>query len=223
MFFDNLEEIPKLAEKCGCTIFVIPNKAPIVLPNAEVVRPGEAGKNGIIIDQVKAVTAHTNTKQQSSRYIIIREAEQMNLNAANAFLKNLEEPKENYHYILQTETPSSLLPTILSRSEIFILKQKNPLDTPIDVEDEIKDYAKKLISSKEKDLPALAETISKAKKDNSREFALKILKVAVEMSYKSYFKTNNQLFIKKADSLVHAYEAIMMNGNIKLHLVADML
>ena len=51
----------------------------------------------------------------------------MNPAAANAFLKNLEEPKENYHYVLQTEKLSRILPTIISRSEVFILKHNNNL------------------------------------------------------------------------------------------------
>ena len=221
MFFDNLEEIPNIVKNVGCAIFVIPNGSEIKLKNATVVRPGEI-KTGIIIDQVKEVISHATNKEQSAKYTIIYEAEQMNEAAANAFLKNLEEPKDNYHYILQTENLSALLPTIISRSAIFILKQKNQLESEIKTNDEIKTLAKKLIVAKDIDYPKIMAEITK-KKDEVRPYALEILKTAIEMSYKSYFKTNNQTFLKKIPKFIKAYENIAANGHIKLHLVADML
>jgi len=221
MFFDNLEEIPNIVKNVGCTIFVIPNGSEIKLKNATVVRPGEI-KTGIIIDQVKEVISHATNKEQSAKYTIIYEAEQMNEAAANAFLKNLEEPKDNYHYILQTENLSALLPTIISRSAIFVLKQKNPLESEIKTTEEIKALAKRLIVAKDIDYPKIMAEITK-KKDEVRPYALEILKTAIEMSYKSYFKTNNQTFLKKIPKFIKAYENIAANGHIKLHLVADML
>ena len=79
-----------------------------------------------------------------------------------------------------------------------------------------------MIIAKDKDYVAIMNEIAK-KKDNTRELALQVLSSAIEMSYKSYFKTGNQLFLKKIPNLVTTYENIAANGNIKLHLVADML
>lgn len=220
MFFDNTEEIEKIAEKVGCSVFVVPNNTKINIKNAIEVRPGEAEKTGIVIEQIRDVINHVGVKQGAATYIIIYQAEQMNSSAANAFLKNLEEPKENYHYILQTETPHNLLPTILSRAKIYIKKQCNPLDSPIEVKDEIKTLAKSIITAKPKDLVIIAEEIAK-KKD--RNFALEVLKTAIEICFKSYFKTEKNIFIQKMPGIIKAYENIEINGNIKLHLVADMI
>lgn len=221
MFFDNLEEIPKIAGKIGCSIFVIPNDAEIKIKNAKIIEC-EKDKATISVDQIREVIAHVDIKQKTDQFIIIKQADKMNIAAANAFLKNFEEPKENYHYILQTENLSEILPTIRSRSEIFILKKLNVLDEGIDADEKIKTFAKRLIAAKEKDYIDIMTEITK-KKDNVREYALQILGTAIEMSYKSYFKTENQIFLKKIPKFIKAYENIKANGHIKLHLVADML
>ena len=48
--------------------------------------------------------------------IIIRRADEMNANAANALLKTLEEPPERTHFLLLTSRPHRLLNTIRSRT-----------------------------------------------------------------------------------------------------------
>ena len=221
MFFDNLTDIPNLAKNVGCTVFVIPSDTEIPIKNALIVRPDEI-KTGIVIEQVQEIITHLNAKQTNDQFIIIYDADKMNASAANAFLKNLEEPKENYHFILQTESPEALLPTILSRSELFVLKTPHPLDAEIKVDDKIKALAKQLIIATNKDYIKIMNDITK-KKDDTRTYALLILKTAIEISYKSYFKTKNEVFLKKLPHLIKAYENISANGHIKLHLVADML
>jgi DNA polymerase-3 subunit delta' len=47
---------------------------------------------------------------------IIRRADELNVNAANALLKTLEEPPEKTHFILLTHRPHRLLDTIRSRT-----------------------------------------------------------------------------------------------------------
>jgi DNA polymerase-3 subunit delta' len=48
---------------------------------------------------------------------VISGAEEMTTEAANAFLKVLEEPSPTTHFILVSDRPSALLPTILSRCQ----------------------------------------------------------------------------------------------------------
>lgn len=64
-----------------------------------------------------ALTAH----QGGRRVVIIHPAEAMNPNAANALLKNLEEPPPDLLFILVTHKSQQLLPTILSRCLAFPL------------------------------------------------------------------------------------------------------
>lgn len=51
------------------------------------------------------------------KVIIILNADKMNIQAANAFLKTLEEPQEQTLFILTTERLSNILPTIRSRCQ----------------------------------------------------------------------------------------------------------
>ncbi|WGL17021.1 DNA polymerase III subunit delta' [Microbulbifer bruguierae] len=51
------------------------------------------------------------------RIVWLAPAEAMNVNAANALLKNLEEPSGSVVFLLVTDNPSGLLPTIRSRCQ----------------------------------------------------------------------------------------------------------
>jgi len=65
------------------------------------------------LNQKIALSAAT----EGGRWAIVRDADLMTLDAANAFLKTLEEPPENSFIILTSSRPDYLLPTILSRSQ----------------------------------------------------------------------------------------------------------
>ena len=72
----------------------------------------------IVIDQVRAAQDFLCLKAVGTgrKVLVVDGAHQMNEEAANAFLKTLEEPPENSHVILISSRPSRLLPTIHSRS-----------------------------------------------------------------------------------------------------------
>ncbi|MDH4248541.1 MAG: DNA polymerase III subunit delta', partial [Deltaproteobacteria bacterium] len=71
----------------------------------------------IKIDQVREVQEHISLipYEARKRVIIISQAERMNLQAANAFLKTLEEPPGNTLIVLCADQPGRLLETIRSR------------------------------------------------------------------------------------------------------------
>ncbi|MEW6553498.1 MAG: DNA polymerase III subunit delta' [Actinomycetota bacterium] len=77
----------------------------------------EAEGNQILIDQVRGLEAELNIKAKESvrKVAIIDEAESMNLEAANAFLKTLEEPPGDTFIILVVESREALLETVASR------------------------------------------------------------------------------------------------------------
>jgi DNA polymerase-3 subunit delta' len=75
-------------------------------------------KNFIIIDQIRKInqfSLETSLIENIPKFILIDSADDMNLNASNALLKILEEPKLNTYFFLISHQPSSLLPTIKSR------------------------------------------------------------------------------------------------------------
>jgi DNA polymerase-3 subunit delta' len=76
------------------------------------------GQN-IKIEQIRQLDRTFGFKPLSGRYrvTIIRQAETMTLEAANAFLKTLEEPPPGNRLILNVTEPLDLLPTIVSRCQ----------------------------------------------------------------------------------------------------------
>ncbi len=73
----------------------------------------------ITIDQVRALDEflHVGTHRHGLRIIIVRPAEAMNRSTANALLKTLEEPAPGTLFLLVSDEPERLLPTIRSRCQ----------------------------------------------------------------------------------------------------------
>ena len=71
----------------------------------------------IKIGQVRSLDGFLNLRSHRGRQrvVLVHPAEDMNLNAANALLKGLEEPQAQAHFILVSHRPARLLPTIRSR------------------------------------------------------------------------------------------------------------
>ena len=75
-------------------------------------------KNFIIIDQIRKInqfSLETSAIENIPKFILIDSADDMNINASNALLKILEEPRSNTYFFLISHQPSSLLSTIKSR------------------------------------------------------------------------------------------------------------
>lgn len=68
------------------------------------------------------------------RVVIFEEAHRMNPAAANALLKALEEPLPGNHFVLLAPVKQSLLPTLVSRSQIFTLNWRRKELSDEDVE-----------------------------------------------------------------------------------------
>lgn len=219
MFFETTDEIPKIAENIGTAVFVVPKDKSVELKNAFLLQP--ESKNVITIEQVRNVMAKISTKQTSDVYVVIRPAEAMSEEAANAFLKHFEEPNDKVHFVLITDSPSRILPTILSRAAVYLWKDQWRVDGEIIASDKVKNLAKKMMVAKDAELVDLADEISK-KKDGMRAYAMEILGVAIEMLYKTYLLTGKDVFLKKIPKFLRAYEGISKNGNIKLQIVSNL-
>lgn len=85
-------------------------------PDNYVLEPEEADK-AIRVDQVRELVSFiVQTAQLGGRKVVLVEpVEAMNLNAANALLKSLEEPAGNTVLLLVSHQPSRLLATVRSR------------------------------------------------------------------------------------------------------------
>ncbi|MFL0808914.1 MAG: DNA polymerase III subunit delta' [Agarilytica sp.] len=85
-------------------------------PDLKRLEPEEKGKV-IKVDQIREITAFVDkTAQQGGRKVILlMPAEAMNVNAANALLKSLEEPSGDTVFVLVSQQAHRVLPTIRSR------------------------------------------------------------------------------------------------------------
>lgn len=84
-------------------------------------------KSVVTVDEIRKVSRFLSLTSHDGSYrvVIVDPADDMNANAANALLKNLEEPPARTLFILIVHAPGSLLPTIRSRCQVVRLM---PLD-----------------------------------------------------------------------------------------------
>ncbi|MGH8703846.1 MAG: DNA polymerase III subunit delta', partial [Burkholderiales bacterium] len=91
--------------------------APVEEEGDEVRSKAAKPSTEIKIEQVRALADFVNlgSHRGGRRVSIIHPAEDMNAHAANALLKNLEEPPAGAVFVLVSHRPARLLPTIRSR------------------------------------------------------------------------------------------------------------
>ena len=88
-----------------------------------------ASNNGV--DQIKVLMEQTRIPPQVGKYkvFIIDEVHMLSTAAFNAFLKTLEEPPQHVIFILATTEKHKILPTILSRCQIYDFNRISVEDT----------------------------------------------------------------------------------------------
>lgn len=228
MWFDKLENLPVIAQRCGFALFELPaniNQAEI-LPNAYHVKKAkktEAGSGGAIIsiEQIREIFPLLDAKQNADFYIVIEDAEAMTNGAISAYLKRLEEPKQNVHQVLLTTDINSILAPIRSRAQIFRLKTSTKVTDAPDIDPKILALAKEYLSCTPQQLPSFVKKLTKDSK-TARDKSQQVVDAAITLMYKSYFATGNEKFLIKLDQLLKVQENLT-NGNLKLQLVAHML
>ncbi len=94
-------------------------------PDVLLIEP-EAAYQSIKVDPIRQLSAFMATTAQRGGFkvVVLGPVEQLNVNAANALLKNLEEPTDNTLLLLLSTVLTKVMPTIRSRCQIM------PLTTP---------------------------------------------------------------------------------------------
>jgi DNA polymerase III subunit gamma/tau len=89
------------------------------------------------VDDIRTLVEQVRFAPQAGKYkvYIIDEVHMLSTSAFNAFLKTLEEPPPYAIFILATTEKHKILPTILSRCQIFDFKRITPVDTVLHLED----------------------------------------------------------------------------------------
>ncbi|MFZ2449974.1 MAG: DNA polymerase III subunit delta' [Methylovulum miyakonense] len=115
-------------------------------PDFIAIQPEETGKP-ITVDQIRTLITRISLKPQFEKFrvVLVNPADAMNIQAANAFLKSLEEPTERTVILLISNQPAKLPATIASRCQKMAiapvgqeqlsawLSQQNPNISPADL------------------------------------------------------------------------------------------
>lgn len=82
----------------------------------------------IRVDQIRALSAFAVASPQVAKrkVIVVNRADQLNINAANALLKTLEEPSTDVVLLLLQESGRPILPTLRSRCQTVVLPTPDP-------------------------------------------------------------------------------------------------
>jgi len=218
MFLKSPDQILQTVAKVHFAIFEFPKHLSFPdMPKAINISPND--KSSITIEDIHGIEQLVRTKQLSTLIVIVNHADRMTQQAQNCFLKLLEEPGDHIHFVFFVQSSlNKLLPTIRSRAHIFYLRSDAKIDAPPCADPETLALAKQYISATPRQLIALSATLAK-----NRETTLEMLDTAIELLYKSYFKTGNHKFLDKLEKLTNTHDNIAKNGHVRLQLVAGMV
>ncbi|MBI4190720.1 MAG: DNA polymerase III subunit delta' [Betaproteobacteria bacterium] len=89
----------------------------------KAIADGRKPRQEIIVDDVRDLEVFINliANHRNGKTIVVYPAEALNVNAANALLKNLEEPPPSTRFMLVAHRPSYLPATIISRCQQVVL------------------------------------------------------------------------------------------------------
>jgi DNA polymerase III subunit delta' len=115
----------RLAQDFFKTINAVPNA--LGHPDYHWIEP-ESKARRILVDQIRELEASLQMRANVARFKfgVVVDADRLMPQAANAFLKTLEEPPDNSILILLTTLPEALLETIRSRCVQVVLRLTGP-------------------------------------------------------------------------------------------------
>ncbi len=135
-------------------------------PDVCILEPAGDKKKEINVKMIRELQKTLSLYPYQGKYkvAIIREAQKMNREAANALLKTLEEPSKNVVLILTSSAYQELLPTILSRCAqySFLTTKKENIASFLEAEVADKKYLRQVVSLSQ-GKPGLAMLLAKDK------------------------------------------------------------
>ena len=86
------------------------------------------GDGEIKIEDIRKIQQFSRlTSETGKKIVLIKEADRMNLNAANSLLKVLEEPPADLYFILESSAIEKLPITVRSRCQKYFVKEPDPI------------------------------------------------------------------------------------------------
>lgn len=180
-----------------------------------------ASKNSV--DDIRGLVEQVNYPPQNAKYkiFIIDEVHMLSQSAFNAFLKTLEEPPSYAKFILATTEKHKILPTILSRCQIYDFKR---ITVP-DIQLHLKKIAdKESVTVEDKALHVIAQKADGGLRDalsmfdrlvsinsNSLRYEDVLLNLNV-LDYEYYFKFVDAIHGERSDDMLLLLEDVLNKG-----------
>ena len=185
------------------------------------------------VDDIRSLTDQVRIPPQVGKYkvYIIDEVHMLSQAAFNAFLKTLEEPPKHCIFILATTEKHKIIPTILSRCQIFDFKRITVTDA--------KEYLKFIASEQDITAEDDALHIIAQKADGAMRDALSIFDRVVSFSgknltrqavtenlnvldYETYFTSTDLILENKIPDLLLQFNNTLSKGFDGHHFIAGL-
>ena len=190
-----------------------------------------ASNNGV--DQIRELTDQVRIPPQVGKYkvYIIDEVHMLSQAAFNAFLKTLEEPPKHCIFILATTEKHKIIPTILSRCQIFDFKRITVSDAKeylkyiakeqgITAEDDaLHIIAQKADGAMRDALSIFDRVVSFSGKNLTRQAVTENLNV---LDYETYFTSTDLILENKIPDLLVHFNTILSKGFDGHHYIAGL-
>ena len=182
------------------------------------------------VDDIRNLVDQVRFAPQIGEYniYIIDEVHMLSSQAFNAFLKTLEEPPKHAKFILATTEKHKIIPTILSRCQIFDFKKVSIND----IISNLKYVAEKeSVSFEDSALHLIAEKSDGALRDSLSLFDRLVSSSEKNLLYKDvikhlnildydyYFKITDELFENNVSELFLIFDEIISNGFDGQHFI----
>ena len=175
------------------------------------------------VDDIRSLTDQVRIPPQTGKFkvYIIDEVHMLSQSAFNAFLKTLEEPPAHAIFILATTEKHKIIPTILSRCQIFdfkrigVLDAKNYLKTICKNEgitaddDALHIIAQKADGAMRDALSIFDRVVSFSGKNLTREAVAENLNV---LDYDTYFSMTDLLVENNIPDVLNSFNEILSKG-----------
>jgi DNA polymerase-3 subunit gamma/tau len=175
------------------------------------------------VDDIRNLVDQVRFAPQLGAYniYIIDEVHMLSVSAFNAFLKTLEEPPKHAKFILATTEKQKIIPTILSRCQIFDFKRVGVNDIAahldfvaqsegVDAEKEaLHLIAQKADGAMRDSLSLFDRLISFSDKSLSYKRVIEHLNI---LDYDYYFKITDSLLNNEIKNLLNIFNEILENG-----------
>jgi DNA polymerase-3 subunit gamma/tau len=185
------------------------------------------------VDDIRNLIDQVRIPPQTGQYkvYIIDEVHMLSSAAFNAFLKTLEEPPKHAIFILATTEKHKIIPTILSRCQIFDFKRITVKDAKEHLAEvaksqgvEFEDDALHIIAQKADGamrdaLSIFDRVVSYCGKNLTRQAVTENLNV---LDYETYINVTNLILENKIPDLLLAYNDILSKGFDGHHFIAGL-